>query len=58
MDMRDDPRERKRLGRITGGPLIEIAEDRETIPISPTFASEMPFTRKLHRMRRNEPDTG
>ncbi len=34
MDMRDDPLERKRLGRITGGPRIEIAEDRETIPIS------------------------
>lgn len=34
MDMRDDPSESKRLGRITVGPLIEIAEDRETIPIS------------------------
>ena len=34
MDMRDDPRERKRLGRNAGGPIIEIAEDRETIPIS------------------------
>ena len=34
MDMRDEPRERKRPGRIAGGPLIEIEEDRETIPIS------------------------
>ena len=34
MDMRDEPRERKRLGNIAGGPLIESAEDRDTIPIS------------------------
>ncbi len=34
MDMRDDPLQRMRPGRITGGPLIESAEDRETIPIS------------------------
>ena len=34
MDMRDEPRERKRLGNIAGGPLIESADDRETIPIS------------------------
>ncbi len=34
MELRDDPRERKRSGRIAGSPLIECAEDRETIPIA------------------------
>ncbi|MGO9569666.1 MAG: LexA family protein [Desulfomonilaceae bacterium] len=34
MELRDDPRESKMLGRIAGSPLIESTEDRETIPIS------------------------
>lgn len=43
MDMRDDPLERKRLGRIAGSPLIEPAEDRAIIPI--------PLTKLLEALR-------